>query len=496
MLSRRRRMTTPILAGVLGGLLTSVVIGNWQRTRPNVVMIVVDSMRGDSVSQVIGSANTPTLRALIAEGVQFPNAFTHSSQTVEAHVALQSGTLPYELGVARDPRDVHARIPLLAESLRDHGYQTAAAIGLGELFKPRAGEGLARGFQRYEHGEHSIEDAAATARRLSSILDGFDPNESFYLLADFADLQEPYGDGGVDEHSARALLDDRVVDELVISQNNFWSYQLQLTPGEHLFELSADVGIRVRQFELRGPGGELPYELRVGAFDGSAQRIVMVLTNPTDAPLAVELDAWIHDAPDLQELRQRYQHQIELVDQAIGELVADLKRRGLYEDTVLIVTSSHGSALGEHDVLGHDVNLFDEVLHVPLIVRLPKDWEQRALLIQNTPELVRLIDVAPTILELCEVPPWGGMAGASLLCEAKRPFRAQAVDPIRAIGAFAMRDLQYKLIYTPSSAGDTYELYRLSSDPLELDNVFSHQGDLRKEWQQELRSAAQALGAR
>ena len=91
----------------------------------------------------------------------------------------------------------------------------------------------------------------------------------------------------------------------------------------------------------------------------------------------------------------------------------------------------------------------------------------------------------------------GGMAGESLLCEAKRPLIAQSIEPKTATASFAMRDARYKMTFVPSTAGGTFEMFRLSSDPLELDNVFGHQGHLRKKWQVQLRQAAAALvGAR
>jgi arylsulfatase A-like enzyme len=488
-----RRKTTPILAGVLGGLLTSVVIGNWQRNRPNVVMVVIDSMRSDAITEVIGAAHLPNLRSLIDEGVLFPNAFAHSSSTVAAHVALHSGMLPHQVGVRSEAREVHDRVPLLAQTLRDNGYQTAAAVSLKSLWKPRNGEGLARGFQRYEQGRLPIQSASEVSQRLTSILDGLDRNGSFFLLAHFSDPHEPFEDHGSDARRARVLLDDRLLEEIVISRSNFWKQRMVLTPGEHLFELASDTGIRVRDFEVRGPRGLMPYDLRLGDLGGDSQRIVMVLENPTDADLAVEIGAWIHDHPSLQELRTRYLRELEAVDRALGEFLAELKWRGLYDDTVFVVTSSHGVALGEHGLVGNAPNLFDEVLSVPLIVRVPPDWPARAALVSNSPELVRLVDIAPTILELCRVTPWDGMAGVSLLNEAKRQVMAQAVESDRADGFFAMRDSRYKMIYRPGGNG-SYELYRLSSDPLELDNVMGHQGHLRKDWQMQLRQAAGALG--
>ena len=85
---RSGKKTTAVLAGVLVGLLSTVVIGSWQRSRPNVLMIVVDSLRGDTLSDSVGAAQTPNLRSLSSEGVLYANAFSHSPSSLPAHVAL------------------------------------------------------------------------------------------------------------------------------------------------------------------------------------------------------------------------------------------------------------------------------------------------------------------------------------------------------------------------------------------------------------------------
>lgn len=488
------RKFTPVLAGVLAGLFATVVIGSWQRSRPNVVMIVVDSMRGDAISDAVGAARTPNLVALAAEGVSFPLAYSHSSVTAPAHAALYSSTYPHENGVVANGQPVHAGVPLLPEWLNTHGYQTAAVVSLEAIWKPEVGQGLERGFQVYDQSEKPVDRGETVNHRFAGILEQIDPNESFFLVAHFADPHAPYDDYEGPRKEAQILLDDRPVDTIITSYGSLWERRLTLTPGSHLLEFSSEAGIQLSRFRFECDGQQLPYELRSGEFSGESNRIVLRLTNPSDGELEVEVSAWTNDNPSLQELRERYKREIESVDRAIGQLLAELKWRGLYDDTIVILTAGHGEALGEHDHVGHDVNLHDEILHVPLIVRLPADRPERALLIENSAEIVRHVDLAPTILELLDLPAWEGMEGTSLLKEARRTLLAEAYPPATPGALFAMRDQRFKLIFDPQGTGN-FELYRLSSDPLELENVFDVQGHLRQEWQAELRSvAADALG--
>src|SRR3954462_11970795 len=70
-------------------------------------------------------------------------------------------------------------------------------------------------------------------------------------------------------------------------------------------------------------------------------------------------------------IRQLYRAEVRWVDAAVGSLIADLKRSGLYEDTLVILLSDHGEELWEHGGVGHGHTLFEELLHVPFLVKLP-----------------------------------------------------------------------------------------------------------------------------
>jgi arylsulfatase A-like enzyme len=106
-----------------------------------------------------------------------------------------------------------------------------------------------------------------------------------------------------------------------------------------------------------------------------------------------------------------YIRSVRYTDQQIGRLLDILESLGLMENTVIILLSDHGEELLERGKWGHfETNLYDEILKVPLIFNLP--GRKSELVVQRQ---VRLLDVMPSILDLCQIPQQGGMEGISLL---------------------------------------------------------------------------------
>ena len=96
------------------------------------------------------------------------------------------------------------------------------------------------------------------------------------------------------------------------------------------------------------------------------------------------------------------------VDRALGDFVAGLEERGLLDDTIILVTSDHGEEHGEHGKSGHGYNLHDENMLVPFLIAGPGIAPGRAA------EMVRLLDVAPTLVEAVGVAPPPGWKGVGL----------------------------------------------------------------------------------
>lgn len=115
--------------------------------------------------------------------------------------------------------------------------------------------------------------------------------------------------------------------------------------------------------------------------------------------------------------RLAYDGEIAASDAAVGGLVAELKRLGVYERALVVLTSDHGEGLGDHGEDGHGILLYREALHVPLIVKLPQG--RRAG--ERVEARVGLADVLPTLASLLELPTPADLPGRPLLSGAPAP---------------------------------------------------------------------------
>ena len=106
-----------------------------------------------------------------------------------------------------------------------------------------------------------------------------------------------------------------------------------------------------------------------------------------------------------------YFGEVAYVDQQLGLLLADLRSAGLDENTLVVLTADHGESLGEHGEESHGIFIYDSTVHVPLILRLPGHNGAG----QRISQLVRTLDIAPTILDLARQPVPAEMEGISLL---------------------------------------------------------------------------------
>jgi arylsulfatase A-like enzyme len=256
-----------------------------------------------------------------------------------------------------------------------------------------------------------------------------------------------------------------------------------LAPGRTRFTLRSAVPMRVLRFGARAGKRALKIVFERGEPLAAGKEFVLAVENPDGEPLECTLSGRFHDAPSLAEGRKRYRGEIEAVDRAVGLLVERLRARGAYDNTLIVVTSDHGLALGEHGNLGRGELLFDEFLHVPLLIKPVKGDERVEQLAQSAADVTRLLDVVPTLLELADVRAMPGAGGGSLLEHRRRELIAETRTAGAACSTFAIRDERFKLVL----GGDNYfEMYDLCADTLEQENVFSLQGQHKLEWQRRL----------
>ena len=134
-----------------------------------------------------------------------------------------------------------------------------------------------------------------------------------------------------------------------------------------------------------------------------------------------------------------YDEGILAVDAVIGELFQNLRRAGLYDDGLIVVTSDHGESFWDHGIwVGHGLFLTDDELRVPLLVKLPGNRHAGT----RVADMVGLIDVAPTMLEALGVPPESPFQGRSLFSPAPRTVFGFSSN----IGAAFVRTRDFKYI--------------------------------------------------
>jgi len=178
-----------------------------------------------------------------------------------------------------------------------------------------------------------------------------------------------------------------------------------------------------------------------------------------------------------------YDGEIAYADHALGDFLAYLRRRGWYDNSLIVVVGDHGEGLGEHQEQTHGIFLYDATLHVPLIIKLPQEREAGKVISAQ----IRTIDILPTVLGLLGINAGEPMDGTSLQPllagvgqPSGRPLFGETDYPLHFGWAAlrCVRDGQDKLIQAPRP-----EYYDLGSDPRELHNLYASAGPQQQKLQ-------------
>lgn len=457
---------------------------------PNVVVIVIDTLRADHVDPDGIRARTPNMLALAQDAVDFPNAFSHTPITLPSHTSLFSARMPYETGVRTNGQAVSRDLPLLADWLDEHGFQSQAVVSLSSMWPPSGGRGLDRGFERFERGPWNVTRGEEINHSLVSALDELALEPPFFLFAHYSDPHEPYDAHGTVERYTELFFDGRPFGTVCTSDMSQVRRTVLLSPGEHVLEIRGGHPFKIRSFECETPDAEILTKLEIGELHKRLGGAKLSIRNPGPQTVTATLSLWLHDALAEEEIPGRYRAEVEHTDRCVGALLTELKRRGLYDSSVIVLTSDHGEGLGEHGTFGHVVHLYDELLRVPLMIKLPSGNPGIPALERAREKLVRLIDVAPTVLDAIGLPPLPDQTGASLLRpdEAPRVLIAQTQRAEPGNRIYCARDGKYKLIYYANDK--RFEMFDLERDPGEIGDVFAERGGERGEWQDTLKALA------
>ncbi|MEN9282622.1 MAG: hypothetical protein RLZZ179_115 [Verrucomicrobiota bacterium] len=453
--------------------------------RPNVLLLVGESLRADyAFGEREGKVVAPALRRLAEQGLRFDQCLTPVNGSAGALTSLLTGVYPHSHGLRHEyPGDDEIRflrngVPLLPERMRDLGYETYVA---GDGGSGRVA-GLPLGFEAQEMEEGGSVQAVVSGEICRShplLAAWFWHPAGRWLLPELADSAPMVSPESVTDRVCERL-EERGLEERPF----FWT--VYYSCGRMPYENSA------RQFV--GKGGRERLE-RIGSDAGAWV-----------ARLAAGGGA-VGEAGEA--LRELYAGAVGRFDECVGRVVARLKSTGQWENTILMVAGDHGEELLEDGVsLGHGNGLQggDRTMRVPALLHLP--GRRHAAVV---PHVVRLVDFAPTLLELCGGERDAGMEGVSLgpyleggadaglvaYGESSVPFPVRKMDggeplvmvpeePLLTMdgsmeGRFVLnpglreealqmkermvRTGKWKLVFTPGESRDILRLFDVSGDP-------------------------------
>ncbi|MBI3505169.1 MAG: sulfatase [Proteobacteria bacterium] len=405
----------------------------------NVIVVDICSARSDHFGLYgYPKDTTPGLDKLATETVVFDRAIAQSSWCLPNYSTLFTGLRPESHGqYASVPfKPMPPFVDSLAERMKKAGFETASFSGGIYFLRPWK---LDRGFDTYVN-LFSTADAkpGSFAETAPKILEWVDQQRGkpFFLYTAVDDLHAPYQSTDPERY-------DRGYDGIVHDTDTAHVKFFRLFNGEKVKD-----------------AGELPGKLKEFKSDPKHLR-----------HLIAHYDAALHS-----------------VDALLERFVADLKKRGLWETSLVVVTADHGELLGEKGLLGHTEGLYDPVLRVPLLVHDPRYPARSGT---RMSQLVERIDLTPTILDAAGVPYGVELQGKSLAPLLQDPTREHRrysyASSKRNLASISDMNLDERVLRTKKWKlhwylyKDRYELYDLETDPGETKDVLAQHPDVALE---------------
>jgi choline-sulfatase len=172
---------------------------------------------------------------------------------------------------------------------------------------------------------------------------------------------------------------------------------------------------------------------------------------------------WVHLNDPEAASAASYNASVAAADAAAGKLIASLRASKLFDDALIVVAADHGESLGAHGEESHGIFLYDETIRVPLLLKFPQNQNAGKRVVARA----RLVDLAPTVLEIAGVPIPSQMQGQSL----QRIARTNTDQPVYSISAFPQQAFGWSALESWRGGKFLYiksprpELYDLSADP-------------------------------
>jgi arylsulfatase A-like enzyme len=429
-----------LLAVLLGGAVLAARAWSPEAVagRPNVLIVLIDTLRPDRLGAYGYHRNTsPHIDRIAAEGWVFSRAVAQASWTKPSIASMFTGLYASQTSV--DPgtwahegdrgvvvQALAAEHVTLAERLAAAGYETAA-FGSNHHLLPELG--FSQGFLTYDWETAT----AIRSARVRQFLQRF--------------IRTGFAAEWINDHFLQWL--DRHGD----AERPFFAYLHHIDVHWPFLAPPPYAGMYAE------------VEPAVDFNDPAFWTPTIERLNRGEGPPV--------DERTMRAMNDAYDEGIHYVDAGLGTIFDELRRRGLYDDTLILITSDHGEEFLEHGSLGHGHTLYDELILVPLIVKFPCPGPHCARRVVESQ--VELVDIFPTVVHEAGLSPDAHLVGRHLSEAAADERYAYSEHSERV----AVRDRAWKWIY--SAREDSGELYHLTRDPGESRNLAAAAPDLVSE---------------
>ena len=343
---------------------------------PNILLVVLDTARAKTVLPGLRNGVMPALGRFAAEGTIFTNTVTTAPWTLPSHASLFSGQYTTDHGTHTGHRQFDPDKPTLADQLRRREYRTRAISG-NVWVSPEFG--FDAGFDQFSMKWDLFWDAAdlSTAssadgvrERARALWHELTPMNAPKTVANglYGKLSGGYDDGArlTTRRATRWLRKQRGADEPFFFFINYLEPHLEYDP----------------------PTG---------------YREKFTVGHDLSTLAAIDQDPWAYvagdesmTAADFDGLRGLYKAELNYVDTHLARLYGALADTDILDETVVVITSDHGENIGDHGLMDHQYCLYDTLLHVPLVIRYPRQFAAG----ETNSDLVELRDLYPTLVDL------------------------------------------------------------------------------------------------
>lgn len=484
------------LVWLMLAIMPTVVVAD----RPNVLLIVCDDLNTHVSTSGYPHIHTPAFDELAEAGMNFRRAYCQYPVCGPSRASFLHGLYPESTGVLDNKSDIRSVRPntvSMPQCFKNAGYWTGA---VGKVFhneKMDHGDVAWNEVLRFENDEMPMVSPVREKFEAEhgSVQSG-KPRKlwrSFYpTIATQTRGQQPgYGPSG--------LTDIQHKDGKNAAQVRDW-----LTTNAHgdkPFFMACGIHkphvpfLAPDKYFAMYPKAELQFTPASLEFWGTVTKIAQ-----TKRYAGFGFEFGVENDSLRRDYMQAYHACISFIDAQIGVVLAGLKASGQWDNTVVVLTSDHGYLLGEKFMWGK-VMLFETCARVPLVIRVPPSVAEAATTPGSSSEgLVELVDLFPTLADVCQIDPPSGLQGRSLVnmlhdsASPGKQFAYTVVSRGKSLGK-ALRTQRYH--YTVWPTGE--ELYDLQTDPFEQTNLAERQeaASIRDTMQRRLSEAeARAAGAK